>query len=168
MLAIRSVGEDVEALIVVDEIDGRGRGSHFMRVRGNGGIEVLDALNGGGREASRVQGQEVGEDDLHVWIVGTHLRDENVVGGEDVGHGLSGDEDIVGAEEHEDDVRFGGGEPCGKVSILCKVRSEGAREALVVLVNVYARAVAGLGADKVEVVDADGAERGLEIGAPAM
>ena len=147
VLAVICVLDGVEAGKVVDEDNG--------------------ALDGGGGEARGIQGQQVGEDDLHFCVFGAHLRNECVVGGEDVADVLLPYEHVVCADEHEDYVWRVLVQPYGEVAVLCVVGGQRARVALVVLVDVGASTLASLAADEIEVGDTSSPQLGLEIGAPA-
>lgn len=140
MLAIIRIPDSIEARKVVDKADGALGCILRSDVCCDCGVEVLDTLHRGGFEAGGVQRKQVGEDDLHSAVAGAHLGDEDVVGGEDLDNGFLTDENVVGADEHDDYVRgillqlgyqVGGGSPgsCLRSGV-----------AFVVLVDVGARA----------------------------
>lgn len=167
VLAVICVLDGVEAGKVVDEDNGALEVAFAGDIGLQCVVEVDYALDGGGGEARGIQGQQVGEDDLHFCVFGAHLRNECVVGGEDVADGLLADEHVVCADEHEDYVWRVLVQPYGEVAVLCVVGGQRARVALVVLVDVGASTLASLAADEIEVGDTSSPQLGLEIGAPA-
>src|SRR5690606_21482411 len=86
----------------------------------------------------------------HVRVVGPHLTDQRAVGVEDRLGGQRAP-DVVGAEVHEHDVGVGGGQPGGQLSAASQVGDQHAPVAFVFVVVGEAAAVAGAGADEVDV-----------------
>lgn len=167
VLAVGGVGHGVEAGEVVDEDHGAVARALARRVGSDRVVERDDAVRACLTPARRVQREQVGEHEAHFGVALAHLVDQDVVGGEHFGDGLLAQEDVVGAEEHEDDVGLVDGvEPGGEVAFCCVVGCQGAWVPFVVLIYVAAAATALLCPDEVEVGDSVVAEFGLKVCAP--
>lgn len=104
---------------------------------------------------------------MHSVVVGAHLADEDVVGGEDLDNGFLADENVVGADEHDDYIRGIQLQLCCQVCGGSPGSCLGSGMALVCLFDVGARACSCLTADKLKVGNTRSSERGLEVCAPA-
>jgi hypothetical protein len=167
VLAIGGVGHGIEAGEVVDEDHGAVARALAGRVLSDRSVERDDAVHARLGPARRVQWEQVGEHEAHFGVALAHLVDQDVVGGEHFGGRLLAQEDVVGAEEHEDDVGLVDGiEPGGEVALCCVVGCQGAWVPFVVLIYVAATARAFLCPDEVEVGDSVVAELGLKVCAP--
>lgn len=168
VLAIRRVGHSIKADVVIHERDRAVARRLAGCVLPDRRIQIDDPILGGLRPALGVQGQQVGENDVHLRILCAHLADQDVVGFEDIAGGLLADQDVVGAEQHEDDIRGVLVQPYCQVALGSVVCCLGTGVAFVVWVNVGATACARLGADEVEVCGLVVAELGLEVCAPTF
>ena len=105
MLAIRSVLDGIE----VGEVVHKGHRAVARRLAGcvllDGRVQIDDTVCCSLGPARSVQGQQVGEDDMHLGVLCTHLANEGVIGLDNVAGGLLANEDIVGTEQHQDDIR---------------------------------------------------------------
>lgn len=145
MLAIGSVGDSIKSRIVVHKY----HGAVARTLRGHplpdSSVEVDDTVLCGLGPALGVEGQQIGEDDLHFGVLSAHLGEQSVVGFDDVAGGLLAEEHIVGSQEHKDDVDLRlSVQPHGQVAVCCEIGCLRTRVAFVVLVNVGPSARAGL------------------------
>jgi hypothetical protein len=130
-------------------------------------VKVLDTLYSCCGKARWVQRKQVGKDNLHIGVLSAHLCNEDVVRGDDVVKKSLANEDIVGTEEHEDNIRRVAVEPARQVAVSYNVASLDPRVAFVVLVDIRATASTLLSSDKVKVCDTRSPELGLKVGPPA-
>lgn len=163
------VSHRIIAIEVVNIVHGTSRRVLRRRIGCDARAEALDSVGAGLCPTRRVDRCEAGKDDLHSGILGAHLAEQHVVGGDDLVVGLFADDDVVVAHEEDHNVRGVLVQPAGHVAVLSVVGDEGARVPFVVLVIAdNATTVCGaLAADKIKVPDAVVAELGLEVGAPA-
>lgn len=84
-------------------------------------VQVHDTLGSGLGPTLGVQGQQVGEDDANLGVCGSHLPNQDTVGLKDVASGFLADEDVVGTEQHKNDIWTVGGKPDSQIAILCIV-----------------------------------------------
>jgi hypothetical protein len=166
VLAILGILDGIEASEVVHKghraVARRPAGRELLDRR----VQVDDAVLRRLGPPLGVKGQQVGEDDVHLGVLSAHLGDQGVVRLDNVAGGLLADQDVVGANQHEHNVRRVLIEPDGQVAIDSKVCRLGTGVAFVILVDVGPAACALLRADEVEVCDLVGAELGLKICAP--